>query len=450
MLRRFFRPAQPATPTTAAQEMPATAARGRSLRDYGFAALDLETTGLFPQAHDRVVEVGIVLFSLDGGVEGEYETLVNPSRDLGAQHIHGLRMADLAHAPSFAEISPDVVTALRSRVIVAHNSRFDIGFLDAEFRRAGIDVPALPHLCTMRLAASGGLGRRLADVCSSLGINYTGSHRAINDARAAAEVLTHWYQARPARVTLDLSSCGCLCEPEPEAWPPLPATGRVLVRSEASRLAAFERGYLARLVAELPTEAAGSPNEAVYLDLLERALEDRYLSPEEAHQLASVAQSEELSTAAVEGLHRHLFESVTRTAWQDGVVSDMEAADLRLVGQFLGLGADLVEAAITRSPGVEAGAAEHTPPASLPAGTTVCFTGALQATIDGCAVTREQAHEFARGADLVVLESVTKKLDVLVVADPQSASGKARKARTYGSRIVAEAVFWQLIGVAVD
>lgn len=98
MLRRFFRPAQPATPTTAAQEMPATAARGRSLRDYGFAALDLETTGLFPQAHDRVVEVGIVLFSLDGGVEGEYETLVNPSRDLGAQHIHGLRMADL-HTP---------------------------------------------------------------------------------------------------------------------------------------------------------------------------------------------------------------------------------------------------------------------------------------------------------------------------------------------------------------
>jgi len=223
------------------------------------------------------------------------------------------------------------------------------------------------------------------------------------------------------------------------------------VRSEASRLAAFERGYLARLVAELPTETAGtSPNEAVYLDLLERALEDRYLSPEEARQLASVAQSEELSAAVVEGLHRHLFESLTRTAWQDGVVSDMEAADLRLVGQFLGLGAALVEGAITRSPGVEAGAPEHTRPAALPAGTTVCFTGALQATINGCAVTREQAHEFARVAGLVVLESVTKKLDVLVVADPQSASGKARKARTYGSRIIAEAVFWQLIGIAVD
>lgn len=66
------------------------------------------------------------------------------------------------------------------------------------------------------------------------------------------------------------------------------------------------------------------------------------------------------------------------------------------------------------------------------------------------AATREQTHEFARGAGLVALDSVTKKLDVLVVADPQSASGKAKKARSYGTRIIAEAVFWQLIGVPVD
>lgn len=87
---------------------------------------------------------------------------------------------------------------------------------------------------------------------------------------------------------------------------------------------------------------------------------------------------------------------------------------------------------------------------SISLGTTVCFTGALKATIDGYAVTRDQAHEFARGAGLVVLDSVTKKLEVLVVADPQSASGKAKKARSYGTRIIAEAVFWQVIGIPVD
>lgn len=128
----------------------------------------------------------------------------------------------------------------------------------------------------------------------------------------------------------------------------------------------------------------------------------------------------------------------------------MEAEDLRLVGQFLGLQGSFVAAAIERAPDhpmLESG--EHKS-VSLSTGTTVCFTGALRATIDGYAVTREQAHEFARGAGLIVLDSVTKKLDVLVVADPQSASGKAKKARSYGTRIIAEAVFWQLIGVPVD
>ncbi len=453
MLRKFLRRTQPRPSLTTASrlDVSATVPHGRSLGEYQFAALDLETTGLFPQAHDRVVEVGIVLFTLDGGVEGEYETLVNPSRDLGAQHIHGLSMADLAHAPPFADVSPDVVAALRDRVVVAHNSRFDVGFLAAEFRRAGIDTPELPHLCTMRLAASGRLGRRLPEICASMGVQHIDSHTAIGDARAVAAVMTRWYRAQSAQASLTLRSCGCSCEPKPDLWPTLSAPERAVVRSEASRLAALERDYLSRLVSALPMETGSvSPNEAEYLDLLERALDDRYLSLEEARELAALAESVGLSTAPVRGLHRQLFESLTNVAWQDGVVSSMEAADLRLVGQFLGLRESFVEAAIERAPDHAPFKAGEGDSVSIAPGTTVCFTGALNATIDGYAVTREQAHEFARGAGLVVLDSVTKKLEVLVVADPQSASGKAKKARSYGTRIIAEAVFWQLIGIPVD
>lgn len=59
------------------------------------------------------------------------------------------------------------------------------------------------------------------------------------------------------------------------------------------------------------------------------------------------------------------------------------------------------------------------------------------------------AAELATRAGLEVVESVTKKLGVLVVADPQSQSGKARKARQYGIRILHEPVFWKLIEVDV-
>jgi DNA polymerase-3 subunit epsilon len=51
---------------------------------------------------------------------------------------------------------------------------------------------------------------------------------------------------------------------------------------------------------------------------------------------------------------------------------------------------------------------------------------------------------------LVIANGVTKSLDVLVVADPDTLSGKATKARAYGTRIVAEAAFWPAIGVDTD
>jgi DNA polymerase-3 subunit epsilon len=51
---------------------------------------------------------------------------------------------------------------------------------------------------------------------------------------------------------------------------------------------------------------------------------------------------------------------------------------------------------------------------------------------------------------MVIKKGVSKKLDILVVADPYSMSGKAQKARQYGTRIVAEPVFWRIVGVPIE
>ena len=64
--------------------------------------------------------------------------------------------------------------------------------------------------------------------------------------------------------------------------------------------------------------------------------------------------------------------------------------------------------------------------------------------------TRDVAEAMAEAAGLIIAPRVTKKVDILVVADPDTASGKAKKAREYGIRIIAERPFWQKIGVAVD
>lgn len=420
------------------------------LHDYRFAAVDVETTGLSPRYHHRVVEVGIVLFRLDGEIEAEYESLVNPRRDLGGtESIHGLTMAELTHAPTFDDIAADVGSLLRDRVVVAHNARFDVGFLEAEFEHSGFRPPALPYLCTMQLAGSHEHGRRLADVCARLSVLHGQAHTAIGDARAVAGILSRWYETHPQNSSLRLVDGGSSAEPLPTAWPPLTPRGIALVRGEASRRAAAERGYLGRLLDRLPVQTCGmTGDEAAYLDVLERALEDRRLSSEEVLELAWIAGAEHLSADDVRRLHREFFGVLVSTAWQDGVVTEFEAADLRLVGELLAIEAADLQHAIAVRP--SHGTPLPAPTSNLAPGTTVCFTGALHATIDGVPISREDAAALATARGLRVQDSVTKKLDVLVVADPRSQSGKAQKARQYGTRIIAEATFWQMCGVRTD
>jgi DNA polymerase III subunit epsilon len=92
---------------------------------------------------------------------------------------------------------------------------------------------------------------------------------------------------------------------------------------------------------------------------------------------------------------------------------------------------------------------EDTELAVLPAGAVVCFTGALECTLDGEPITRERAQALAEAAGLTTVKTVTRKCELLVVADPHSQSAKARNARELGVRVIAESAFWPMVGVEV-
>jgi len=114
------------------------------------AFVDLETSGLSPGA-DRVTEIGVVTVD-DGGVE-EWTTLINPGRDLTerSRFFNGITSDELADAPRFSAIAAQLAARLAGRLLVAHNARFDFGFLRAEFRRAGIEFQP-PVLCSVMLS----------------------------------------------------------------------------------------------------------------------------------------------------------------------------------------------------------------------------------------------------------------------------------------------------------
>lgn len=108
----------------------------------GYTVVDLETTGLFPQQHDRILEIAIVTVSDAGQIEQEWSTLVNPQRDVGPTHIHGITAREVLDAPTFGEVAPQVIASLVDKTMVAHNARFDTSFLDYEFARRPRHHPA--------------------------------------------------------------------------------------------------------------------------------------------------------------------------------------------------------------------------------------------------------------------------------------------------------------------
>ncbi|ORW11360.1 hypothetical protein AWC14_18875 [Mycobacterium kyorinense] len=163
------------------------------LRETTFVVVDLETTG--GAATDAITEIGAVKVR-GGEVLGEFATLVDPQRDIPPQIVRltGITTAMVCDAPTIGAVLPAFLEFSRGAVLVAHNARFDVGFLRAAAERCGIPWSRPQVLCTVRLARRV-LSReeapsvRLAALARLFAIANQPTHRALDDARATVEVL---------------------------------------------------------------------------------------------------------------------------------------------------------------------------------------------------------------------------------------------------------------------
>ncbi len=153
-----------------------------------YVALDLETTGL-DATRDSIIEIGALRFQGDQILE-RFTTLVNPQRaiPLRVQQITGIRQADVADAPTLAEVAPELLAFVRNDVtaLVAHNAGFDIGFLRAaglQFHRPALDTFELATIVLPSMASYS-----LGELCLQLDIPLVDAHRAADDAEATARL----------------------------------------------------------------------------------------------------------------------------------------------------------------------------------------------------------------------------------------------------------------------
>jgi DNA polymerase-3 subunit epsilon len=162
--------------------------------DRRWVFVDVETTGSSP-SRSRVTEVGIVTVETDGDAQRvtEWSSLVNPGVPIPSeiQWLTGISNEMVREAPRFAELAETLYDRLSDAVFVAHNARFDYGFLKAEFARAGYDWRCAT-LCTVRLSRHLYPDRgphSLDAIIERFGLDGGERHRALGDARVLWQLL---------------------------------------------------------------------------------------------------------------------------------------------------------------------------------------------------------------------------------------------------------------------
>lgn len=210
-----LRPRSPMAPGQAtAAPTPAELAEAAGV---GYAVVDLETTGLSPTT-DSILEIALVLTDAAGRVERSWSTLIDPGAgvDVGPTHIHGLVAEELIGAPGLDHVADLLVADLAGRAVVAHNARFDVGFLTQALGIRGLlDRGArVPRVCTMEWARHflTTPSRRLTTCCEVAGVEIGRHHNALDDALAAAGLMRHYLEVGAQRGEEPVAWIGALVD----------------------------------------------------------------------------------------------------------------------------------------------------------------------------------------------------------------------------------------------
>ncbi|MDI2128664.1 TerD family protein [Yinghuangia seranimata] len=431
---------------------------GDRLQCPGYAVVGVETTGLSPHRH-RIVEIAVALCDTDGQVTDFFTTLLNPDAPVGDFQTHGLFDDDVVDAPAFGDIAPWLVGLLRQRVVVAHNARFELGFLEREFqRRRHPTVPPLTMLCTMREAPEylpEAPRFTLMACCEAASVPVDSGYGAAAKAMGAARLLAyyleqgagearHWQQARTVAASLNWPRRKADHAPRVFSRDDAHAARRAREEAEQARRRVAV-SYLEKARASGPPTGVGEGPDS-YLAVLDAALEDRVITPEEATDLAELAVTLGISEEQRKDLDRLYVTTLAASMVAAGPVIDREErADLTRVAAQLGIPRIALDEIIAMArdtahdQGAGPGAARILATGrALLRGQHVLFHGYL-------AVSRSELEQRMARARLELASGIHDHVDVLVVADPDESADRTYWARQRGIRVLIEPVFLALL-----
>jgi DNA polymerase III epsilon subunit len=168
-----------------------------SIDQTDFVVFDVETTGLEPQAEDRICEIGAIKLRGSKRID-EFGSLVNPQRNIpiGAYQVNNISDKMVRDAPTIDKVLPQFLKFIEGSLLVAYNADFDLSFINNELnllgRRLPTDISILDCLVMSRSLLPK-IGRySLGFVAENLGIPLTNQHRALQDAELTSRVFVQF------------------------------------------------------------------------------------------------------------------------------------------------------------------------------------------------------------------------------------------------------------------
>jgi DNA polymerase-3 subunit epsilon len=160
--------------------------------------LDLETTGM-SAAQERITEIGLVEVA-NGEFVSSWSQLVNPERNIPPfiQSLTGISNQMVRDAPTFEQLAPALFARLQGKILIAHNARFDYGFLKSEFGRLDLSYRSRV-LCTAKLSRKLFPEHRrhnLDSLIERYRLHCSARHRALGDAEVLWDFMQKLYALR--------------------------------------------------------------------------------------------------------------------------------------------------------------------------------------------------------------------------------------------------------------
>ncbi len=217
---------------------PVRDSKGQSL-DSGFVVFDIETTG-FGAERDRIIEIGAVKVE-NGKITDRYSTFVNPKVPIPPriEELTGIKDSMVMDSPEIDVILPEFLAFCEGCTLVAHNASFDTGFIRANAERLGLpyDFTVVDTVGLARALLPGLSRFKLDTVARELGVSLENHHRAVDDAKATADIFVKFLERLRERKVVSLDEVNEVCKPTPEMIKKMPTYHAIILcQNETGRI----------------------------------------------------------------------------------------------------------------------------------------------------------------------------------------------------------------------